>query len=139
MTDILLIDDSASDRMLIEQAFARTAAQLRLHCAEDGAAGLTRLGEQPGIRLVLLDLNMPGMNGLEFLEALTPALRACTVVLALSSSQLPDDIRGAYRAGVNAYIAKPLDFDGYVRIAEAVYRFWLQAARLPPEASLESS
>ena len=132
MHDILLIDDSVSDRMLIKQAFDLTCADVRLHNAEDGEQGLAALEECPAIRLVLLDLNMPGMDGLEFLESLAPETRACTAVLVLSSSQLPDDIHDAYQAGVNAYIPKPLDFDGYVQIAQGVQQCWLQTARLPP-------
>lgn len=118
--DVLLIEDDPGDALMARETFELANKNCRFHVVADGPAGLRflrRAGEYadaPVPRLVLLDLNLPGLHGLEVLAAIKsdPDLTIIPVIV-LSSSRHPDDIRRSYAAHANAYIVKPADFDGF--------------------------
>lgn len=128
LTHILVVDDDAVDAKNIRRAFARGAASNPLYFAKDGVEGLEMLrrGQVPGPRrLVLLDINMPRMNGHEFLRALRedPALRQVPVVVLTTSNDDRDRGR-AFDAGAAGYLLKPIAFEGFVDLMAAMNRYW---------------
>ena len=135
--DILLVEDDAADAMLIRDVLLERAPEHSVTRAEDGLAALQRLND-PGLPrpdLIVLDLNMPRMNGHELLEILKQdeALKAIPVVV-LSTSQAPQDIVGAYRRHANAYIAKPVNLDQFVQAVRGIDAFFLRiASRIPQD------
>ncbi len=142
--EILLVDDHASDAKLFEHAMEQAGTRARLYwvaSAEEGLEFLTQEGRFAGVRrpkLVVSDLNMPGMDGFEFLSSLrqNPALAAVPVVI-FSSSRAPHDILRCYRLGANSFIAKPMSLEGFVAAIGALVRYWLDIAELPEPALLD--
>ena len=99
--------------------------------AKDGARAITvARDERPA--LIVLDLKMPRMNGMELLAALMADVRYRHIpVMLMTSSEQPEDIAAAYRLGVNAYVRKPLLFDDLVSTMRHVLGFWLDVNLLP--------
>lgn len=131
---ILVIDDSPEDTALIEMSFETSGVEAEVEVIHDGRSALDALrsnaDRRPG--LVLLDLNMPGMDGLEVLTALRAdaALTDLPVVI-LSTSDHRDDIRRAYERGANAYVTKPMSFEGLCAAARELHHFWFEVATRP--------
>lgn len=141
-TDILLVEDNPGDVRLTREAFDEAQVENDLYHVSRGSEALDYLyqraehadADRPGI--VLLDLNLPGMNGVEVLNRVkdTPELREIPVVV-LSSSESQEDIEQCYEEHANAYLTKPLDADEFVDIARTVRNFWIEVAELPNSSS----
>ena len=138
--EILLVEDSESD-VVLTQALLKDAKVINhLSVARDGEEALRRIrleGEhRDGLRpdLILLDLNLPRMDGREVLRELKqspdPELRRIPVVV-LTTSDLERDVLAAYEQHANAYIPKPIDLDQFASVVNAIEAFWLSAVRLP--------
>ena len=139
---ILLVEDSAADAMLVKEAFGQGSVSLTIHECTSGTEGLAFLRRQgdyadaPVPDLVLLDINMPGMNGLEMLRE----IKACAVmqqipVIMLTSSSADRDLDAAYRIGANSYVVKPMSLSGLQEAALKIEGFWLSLATPPPRRS----
>jgi CheY-like chemotaxis protein len=125
--NILLVDDSPSDRSLVELAFADSKILNHLMEAEDGedALAVLRDPEQPRPDLILLDLNMPGMDGRQFLRAVKADEDLMTIpVVILTSSVAEDDVAESYRNHCAGYVRKPVELDGLVRVIQAISEYW---------------
>ncbi|MEP7123578.1 MAG: response regulator [Byssovorax sp.] len=127
-TNILLVDDDEIDVMNVRKAFEQGRITNPLFHAKDGVAALEMLrgGSIPSDRrLVLLDLNMPRMNGIEFLGALRddPALRS-TPVIVLTTSDGERDFVKAYNLHVAGYLVKPVSFLAFVEIMTTFNHYW---------------
>src|SRR5439155_15051872 len=87
--------------------------------------------------LILLDLNLPRLNGLEVLQRIrsTPQLRTVPV-LVLTTSRRQEDVQQTYEAGANTYIEKPQEFARFVEVLQTIQRYWLDTAILPPPLRL---
>ena len=139
---ILLAEDSAQDAELTLNALAEHNITNSVDLARDGAEALDYLykrgqfaGRQGGNPvLVLLDLKMPRMDGLEVLRTVKadPQLRAIPVVILTSSREEQDVVR-SYELGVNAYVVKPVEFDQFMRAVRDLGLFWLLINETPPE------
>lgn len=137
--DILLVEDNPGDVRLTREAFEQTALETDLHVVRDGEEALAFLQRRDGYddaprpRLVLLDLNLPKVDGLEVLRKLKedPTLRRVPVVV-LTGSEAREDIAESYDRYSNAYLTKPVDPSEFVDLIEAIESFWLSAAKLPP-------
>ena len=128
MLHILLVDDDEVDVMNVERAFAKNNIASSLHVASNGIEGLERLrdGTMPeDRRLVLLDINMPKMNGIEFLRAVRAdeALRATSVVVLTTSNDERDRL-AAYDMNVAGYLLKPLQVGAFVDLAATLNKRW---------------
>ncbi|TYL39520.1 response regulator [Natronococcus pandeyae] len=141
--DILVVEDNPGDVRLIREAFemAETNNETELYVAntgKDAIAFLTQSDEfaaVPPPDLVLLDLNLPGRDGCEVLGTIRTDLQLRRLpVLMLTSSESTEDIERCYNARANAYLMKPTDPEEFISTAEAVERFWLEQAQLPPNA-----
>ncbi|MEZ4398784.1 MAG: response regulator [Kofleriaceae bacterium] len=127
-TNILLVDDDDIDVMNVQRAFERGRISNPLWVARDGIEGLDllRSGRMPSERrMVLLDINMPRMSGLEMLRALRadPALQHIPVVMLTTSNDERDRI-DAYRLNVAGYLLKPVTFLAFVDLMTALNRYW---------------
>ncbi|OIK27372.1 response regulator [Streptomyces malaysiense] len=132
--DVLLVEDDAADALLVEDALLARGAR-NLVKVHDGVAGLAHLRDPSRSRpdLIVLDLNMPRMNGRELLAVIKedPDLRTIPVVV-LTTSSAPDDIAGAYRHHANAYVTKPVNLDDFERAVQSIDAFYLETVtRLP--------
>ncbi|MBZ4323564.1 response regulator [Streptomyces huiliensis] len=135
--DVLLVEDDPADAMLIKEALLEHGAARNLTQVQDGIAALDHLRD-PGLPrpdLIVLDLNMPRMNGRELLAVLKgdEDLRAIPVVV-LTTSSAPDDVADAYRRYANAYVTKPVNLDDFTRAVRSIDAFYLDTAtKLPRE------
>lgn len=127
-TNILLVDDDEIDVMNVRRAFERGKIENPLYHACDGLAALDMLrdGTVPAARrLVLLDINMPRMNGLEFLRELRAdsTLRGISVVVLTTSDEERDRME-AYGLHVAGYLVKPVRFVAFVELMTTLNRYW---------------
>lgn len=133
--DILLIEDNPADVRLVEEAFASTDTGTTIRTVTTGAEAVDLLtGDEEATLpdLVLLDLDLPGVRGVEVLEAIgdDPELRRLPVIV-LTGSDDREDVATCYGSHANAYLTKPNDHAEFVSMAEAVERFWFEHVRLP--------
>lgn len=135
---ILLVEDNPRDVRLVREALAERSIKCELLTASDGELALRMLrreGEHASLPipdLVLLDINLPIVNGIEVLEIVKQDAQLRTVpVLILSTSSADTDVMRCYSLHANSYLVKPADFDDFSRMIGEVYTFWLQTA-LPP-------
>lgn len=127
-TNILLVDDDEVGRINVRRAFDKGKITNPLFYAEDGLQALDMLRGDTiprERRLVLLDMHMPRMNGLEFLRALRsdPALHATSVVM-LTASEEDRDRAEAYGLNVAGYLLKPVRLAAFVELMTALNRYW---------------
>lgn len=137
--DILLVEDNPGDVRLTEEAFKEASIPCELHVVTDGEEALDflyrRNDHESAVRphLVLLDLNLPKVDGLSVLAEIAdePALRR-TPVVVLTSSGADEDIMQAYELQVNAYLTKPNTPDDFVELVQTLEKFWFELVKLPP-------
>ncbi len=140
--EILLVEDNANDVRLTLHAFKRHKLVNRIHVVRDGAEALEFLfcigayaersiDDVP--KVVLLDLKLPKVDGLEVLRHIKadPRTRAIPVVM-LTSSREERDIVESYQLGVNSYIVKPVDFEQFSEVARLLGLYWLLLNEVPP-------
>jgi len=133
--EILLVDDNPTDAELTLRAFKARNFANQVFVARDGAEALDFFfgdGSNPlrdiGVvpKIVLLDLKLPKVDGLEVLRRLREDKRTKSIpVVVLTSSQEEPDIVAAYRLGANSYIVKPVDFEAFARAVSEVGLYWL--------------
>lgn len=139
---ILIADDDPEDRMLAKDALEENRLANDLHFVEDGEELLDYLKNQgkysdnvnyPRPGLILLDLNMPKMDGREALKEIKrdENLRLIPVVI-LTTSKAEEDILRSYNLGVNSFITKPVTFDALVEIMKTLSKYWFEIVQLPP-------
>lgn len=133
---ILLVEDNPVDIDLTCRAFARSHLHNPISIARDGEEAIRLIdrwdaGETPP-SLILLDINLPRVNGIEVLRHLKahPKYRRIPVVV-LSSSSEDRDLHDAYALGVNSFIVKPVDFDRFVEAAGQIERYWCELNQRP--------
>ncbi|WP_327130350.1 response regulator [Streptomyces sp. NBC_01343] len=134
--DVLLVEDDIADAMLIEEALAERGAR-NLVQATDGVAALEHLRnpDSPRPDLIVLDLNMPRMNGRDLLRILKNDADLQTIpVVVLTTSSAPDDVAGAYTSHANAYVTKPVNLDEFEQAVQSIDSFYLDTATRPPRA-----
>jgi CheY-like chemotaxis protein len=132
---IALADDDPDDRVLVREALTEARVPHELVELGDGTELLAYLrSDEPLPHLVLLDLNMPRMDGREALQAIKQDadLRSIPVVV-LTTSKAEEDIVRTYDLGVNSFITKPVTFLGLVEVMKIFSRYWLEIVDLPPD------
>ena len=138
--EILLVEDSESDLQLALRALKKANVTNRIEVARDGEEALdfmlargahaSRPIENP--RLVLLDLKLPKVDGLEVLRALKADPRTrCVPIVILTSSKEQRDIVESYDLGVNSYIVKPVDFEGFMNAVAELGLYWMLLNQAP--------
>lgn len=138
---VLMADDDADDRLMMQQAFHDCGLSNPLQFAQDGVELMDYLRRRgrfaeagcfPMPSLILLDLNMPRKDGREALREIKsdPLLRHIPVVV-LTTSTAVEDIARCYSEGANSFISKPVTFEGVVEAVCALDKYWLQIVALP--------
>ncbi|WP_238717368.1 response regulator [Natronorubrum halophilum] len=140
--DILLVEDNPGDVRLTQEAFKEIDSEIRFHTVTDGEGATTYFDvcgtDTSSINpdLVLLDLNLPRVDGFEILEILGDELDyPPPPILVLSSSETEEDIVKSYERAANAYLTKPDDPDEFDALAKAIEDFWIDSAQHPPAPS----
>lgn len=136
--EILLVEDSAADIRLTEEALKEGKVQNNLNIARDGEETLQFLKKEepfpnaPRPDLILLDLNLPKKDGREVLQEIKADddLKSIPVVV-MTTSQAEEDIIKAYNLNANCYITKPVDLDKFIDVVKSIEDFWLTIVRLP--------
>jgi CheY-like chemotaxis protein len=139
---ILLVEDSPAQQALTRRALEDSSLDANLHVVDDGVEALQYLrGEgaygdreaNPRPDILLLDLNMPRMDGHEFLAALKadPALASIPVTV-LTTSTADSDVTASYARGANAFVTKPAEYDKFVNLFSALGQFWAHFVKRQP-------
>jgi two-component system response regulator len=144
---ILLVEDNPDDEALTLRAFKKSNISNEVVVVRDGAEALAYLFPADGDRLdapspalVLLDLNLPKVGGLEILRRMQADARTQLIpVVVLTSSKLEEDILDSYRSGANAYVRKPVKFADFADAVRAVGVFWLLLNEPAPSRAPESN
>lgn len=139
--EILLVEDNAGDIRLTREALKESKIANNLHVVGDGEQALDFLHQRAqyvdAIRpdLVILDLNLPKVDGREVLEHIKadPHLRMIPVAV-MTTSKNDEDVTRSYAAYANCYIRKPLDIEGFFAVVASIETFWFQIVKLPPRA-----
>ena len=134
---ILIVDDNEPDFLALQRVLKKIGAANRLKHCPGGQEALDYLrvaDEKPGI--ILLDLNMPGLDGREVLKFLKsdPELHSIPVIV-FTTSDSEQDIQSCYDSGVNSYITKPVDLAQLTEVIANVHRYWFSAVKLPVPAA----
>jgi CheY-like chemotaxis protein len=138
--EVLLVEDDPGDVVMTREALAESKVMNQLHVVTDGEAALKFLRREetyvdaPRPGLVLLDLNLPRVDGREVLAAIKgdPDLRRIPVVV-LTTSQSAEDIGRSYDLHANAFISKPVDFDRFLEVVRQVDQFYISVVTLPAD------
>lgn len=137
--DILLVEDEPADAHLVRSALKENKVYCKLHHVVDGVdalAFLRRQGEEysdvPKPDLILLDLNMPRMNGREFLAAIKEDAELKSIpVVVLTTSDVERDVVSSYHLGAAGYITKPVDMEQFIDAVRQLGDYWFVLTRLP--------
>lgn len=139
---VLLAEDNPTDVLLTREALADAKLRIHLHVVEDGVEALEFLhkegkyGDVPNPDIILLDLNLPNMNGHEALTAIKSDDRLKHIpVVILTTSEDEADVQESYHSGANCYITKPVNFDQFRSVVKTIETFWFTIVTLPHEES----
>jgi two-component system, chemotaxis family, response regulator Rcp1 len=134
MIEILLVEDNPGDVELTREAFLEGKIRNNMTVMRDGVEAFNHLKNQQSVRpdIILLDLNLPRMSGLEVLGKIKDDLELRVIpVVILTTSQDEADIAKSYRSHANCYITKPVDFEKFMQVIRSLEDFWLTVVRLP--------
>lgn len=139
--EILLVEDNPQDLQLTERALRRANLANAIHVARDGADALNFLFCQGGYasrkiedgpKVILLDLKLPKVDGLEVLKRVKQDERTKSIpVVVLTSSKEQRDVVESYQLGVNSYIVKPVNFEGFAAAVQEIGMYWLLLNQAP--------
>ena len=138
--DILLLEDEPADAHLVSLSLKEARVHCRLHHLLDGRDGLDFLHRKPPNEdaprpdLILLDLNMPRMNGHEFLNVIKAEPSLCDIpVVVLTTSEVERDVEASFKLGAAGYITKPVDVQQFTAAIAQLSDYWFVLTRLPGE------
>jgi CheY-like chemotaxis protein len=139
--EVLLVEDSPGDVRLTKEAFREANRQVHLHVAPDGVAAMAFLRHEgihalaPRPDLILLDLNLPKMDGREVLSLIKEdeSLKRIPTVI-LTTSEAEADILQSYQLQANVYLCKPVRLDAFESLVKSINDFWLTTAKLPQQS-----
>ncbi len=147
--EIVLVDDNPADQEIARRVFGSQASTCRLHILADGQQALTYLdrnlndevfGERELPDLILMDINMPRLSGIEVLRRIKADSSLCHIpVLMLTTSSLESDVRNSYRLGCSSYMVKPIDVPQFSTLLELLLRYWTQVVTLPNQVNRTTS
>jgi two-component system, chemotaxis family, response regulator Rcp1 len=138
--EVLLVEDSPGDVRLTQEAFRDANKAIHLHVASDGVEAMAFLKREgvyaraPRPELILLDLNLPKMDGREVLALIKedPNLKTIPTVI-LTTSEAEADIVKSYQLQANCYLSKPVQLDAFEALVKSINDFWLTKVKLPQQ------
>ena len=138
--EVLLVEDSIGDVRLTKEAFRAANASIHLHVASDGIEAIAFLKREgphvdaPRPDLILLDLNLPKMDGREVLAHIKEDDRLKTIpTVILTTSDSEADVAKSYQLQANCYLSKPVQFDALENLVKSINDFWLTKVKLPQQ------
>lgn len=138
ISNILLVEDNPDDVFFIKKAFEDAKIKVNINVAKNGIQALSILKKEKSFsnfdkpNLILLDLNMPLMDGRELLQIIKIDEDLKLIpVLILTTSEAPDDIQNCYNLNANAYLTKPANYRDFVDMMSSIYQFWIKLVKLP--------
>lgn len=138
--EILMIEDNEGDILLAREAFTDSKINNELHVVEDGEEALAFLNKESPYEnavtpdLILLDINLPKIDGIEVLVQIKSNKKLMRIpVIMLSSSQSDHDMCKTYGLHANGYIVKPIDYQKFLDVVNAIEHFWFTIVALPDE------
>lgn len=141
--EILLLEDEPSDAYLVKMALKEGKVLAHLHHVVDGREGMDFLNKTekyanvPRPDLIFLDLNMPRMNGCEFLAVIKADERFKGIpVVVLTTSDVEKDVVCSYQLGATSYITKPVDMPQFIKAVQQIGEYWFSLVRLPQDYKL---
>lgn len=136
--DVLLVEDSAGDIRLTQEALREANRRIHLHIAFDGAEAMAFLRHEgahahaPRPDLILLDLNLPKLDGRQVLAQIKADNRLKTIpTIILTTSDAEVDILKSYELQANCFLSKPVQLDEFEKLVRSINDFWLTKAKLP--------
>ncbi|ADD06929.1 receiver box response regulator [Natrialba magadii ATCC 43099] len=137
--DVLLVEDDPTDRDLTRDAFEQLPVDVTFTVTPDGETALEELSQRQADEsaelpaLVLLDLDLPNVDGYAFLETIREDASLVRLpVIVLASSDTEEDVQRSYELAANAYLTKPTEPEAFYSLAKAVSEFWFEHVLLPP-------
>jgi chemotaxis family two-component system response regulator Rcp1 len=138
--EVLLVEDNPGDVRLTQEAFRDANRSIHVHVAFDGVEAMAFLrhegtyGHVPRPDLILLDLNLPKMDGREVLARIKEdnSLKMIPTVI-LTTSEAEADILKSYQLQANCYLSKPVQLDAFENVVKSINDFWLTKVKLPPQ------
>ncbi|WP_433056947.1 response regulator [Dactylosporangium sp. CS-033363] len=139
--EVLLVEDDPGDVLMTQEAFEEHKVRNKLNVVQDGEEALAylrregRFADATRPDLILLDLNLPRVDGREVLQVIKEDqdLRRIPVVV-LTTSQADEDILRSYSLHANAYVTKPVDFDSFIAVVRQIDEFFVSVVKLPPRS-----
>jgi len=139
-TEVLLVEDSPGDVRLTREAFRDANTAINLSVASDGVEAMAFLrnqgehGKAPRPDLILLDLNLPKMDGRAVLALIKADAKLRTIpTIILTTSEAQEDIAKSYQLQVNCYLSKPAQWDAFAGLVKNIIDFWLTKVKLPQQ------
>lgn len=140
LIEVLLVEDDPQDVEITKEVMELSKVKLNINVVSNGAEALSYLRKEDGFDnavrpdLILLDLNMPKMNGREFLEEVKKdeSLKVIPVVV-LTTSKADEDIVKTYMLGASCYVTKPVGLEQFQKVVHAVENFWFTVVKYPPK------
>jgi chemotaxis family two-component system response regulator Rcp1 len=136
--EVLLVEDSPGDVRLTREAFGEVNSSIHLHVAADGLEAMAFLRREgvharaPRPSIILLDLNLPKMDGREVLALIKEDLSLKTIpIVILTTSNSEIDIAKSYQLQANCYLSKPVQLDAFESLVKSINDFWLTKVKLP--------
>jgi CheY-like chemotaxis protein len=140
-TEVLLVEDSPGDVRLTQEAFRDANQFIHLHVASDGVEAMAFLRREgvhvcaPRPDIILLDLNLPKMDGREVLAHIKGDENLKTIpIVILTTSEAEVDIVKSYQLRANCYLSKPVQLDEFERLVKSINSFWLTNVKLPQQS-----
>ena len=138
--EILLVEDNPGDIVLFTEALEESHSRSNLNTVEDGEEAINFLHQRghfkyaPRPQLIILDLNLPRLNGREVLQEIRSQSNFDNIpIVVLTTSKSDRDMAEAYRLHANCYIVKPVDLKQFMNVLKEIIHFWLNVAHLPSE------
>lgn len=142
---ILVVDDDRAGANMLRTVMKNLQARYELHFVWDGVEAIDFLRrdgiyrDAPRPNLILLDINMPRLGGIETLSAIKSDPDLCVIpVIMLSTSNTPDDVRESYQARANCFVQKPINLERSVKLLQAIESFWMDFALLPSTVTVSA-
>jgi two-component system response regulator len=142
--EVLLIEDNPGDVRLTQEAFHDTNANVRLHVASDGVEAMAFLRHEetfahaPRPDIILLDLNLPKLDGREVLDRIKKDDDLKTIpTVILTTSEAEADILKSYQLQANCYLTKPIALEAFLSLVRSINEFWMTKVRLPQQGPVE--
>jgi two-component system, chemotaxis family, response regulator Rcp1 len=143
ISNVLLVEDSPGDVRLTQEAFRAANPSVFLHVASDGVEAMVFLRNQKGHAnaprpdMILLDLNMPRMDGRQVLAEIKKDEKLRTIpTVILTTSEAEGDVSKSYQLQANCYLTKPVQLDAFEELVRSINEFWLTTVRLPQKRNV---